>query len=122
MVKKDYYAILGVGRNASAGDVKKAYYKLAKKYHPDVNKDDPEAQKKFQEASEAYEVIAIQKLGCWVDYVMKLKFRFWGMSQNASNMILGGPPRIKWAVWGGPPVVLDTGLRVSGKLRLSFNN
>lgn len=59
MVKKDYYAILGVGRNASAGDVKKAYYKLAKKYHPDVNKDDPEAQKKFQEASEAYEVIAI---------------------------------------------------------------
>lgn len=56
--KKDYYEILGVGRNASGGEIKKAYYKLAKKYHPDVNKNDPEAQKKFQEASEAYEILA----------------------------------------------------------------
>jgi len=54
--KKDYYNILGVSRNASSKDVKKAYYQLAKKYHPDTSKDDPNAAKKFQEVSEAYEV------------------------------------------------------------------
>ena len=54
--KKNYYEVLGVPKNASQKEIKKAYYKMAKKYHPDVNKDDPGAQKKFAEASEAYEV------------------------------------------------------------------
>ena len=53
---KDYYKILGVSRNASSKEIKKSYYELAKKYHPDVNQKDPSAEKKFQEASEAYEV------------------------------------------------------------------
>lgn len=54
--KKDFYNILGVSKNASQKDIKKAYYELAKKYHPDTNKGDPSANKKFQEVSEAYEV------------------------------------------------------------------
>ncbi|KAH8372215.1 hypothetical protein KR093_010609 [Drosophila rubida] len=55
---KDYYATLGVAKNANAKDIKKAYYQLAKKYHPDTNKDDPDSSKKFQEVSEAYEVLS----------------------------------------------------------------
>nr|XP_053652856.1 protein tumorous imaginal discs, mitochondrial-like isoform X1 [Cherax quadricarinatus] len=55
--QRDYYEVLGIPRNASSKEIKKAYYQLAKKYHPDVNKDDPTSQKKFTEVSEAYEVL-----------------------------------------------------------------
>ena len=55
---KDYYGVLGVAKNSNQKDIKKAYYQLAKKYHPDTNKDDPAAMKKFQEVSEAYEVLS----------------------------------------------------------------
>ena len=58
MSKKDYYDILGVARNASKDDLKKAYRKLAMKYHPDRNTDDPSAADKFKEASEAYEILS----------------------------------------------------------------
>lgn len=57
MSKRDYYDVLGVSRDASEGDLKKAYRKLAMQYHPDRNKGDEEAAKKFKEASEAYEVL-----------------------------------------------------------------
>ena len=58
MSKRDYYEVLGVSRSASAQDIKKAYRKLAMKYHPDRNPDDTEAEAKFKEASEAYEVLS----------------------------------------------------------------
>ncbi|MBI1290926.1 molecular chaperone DnaJ [bacterium] len=59
MAKRDYYEVLGVDRNASPDDLKKAYRKLAMKYHPDRNPDNPaEAEEKFKEASEAYEVLS----------------------------------------------------------------
>ena len=54
----DYYKILGVEKNASADDIKKAYRKLARKLHPDLNPNDKEAQKKFQELNEANEVLS----------------------------------------------------------------
>ena len=57
MAKRDYYEVLGVSRNASDQDVKKAYRRLAMKYHPDRNPDDAAAEANFKEASEAAEVL-----------------------------------------------------------------
>lgn len=57
MSKRDYYEVLGVGKDASEADLKKAYRKLAMKYHPDRNKGDASAEEKFKEAAEAYEIL-----------------------------------------------------------------
>ena len=56
--KRDYYEVLGVDRNADEAALKKAYRVLAKKYHPDMNPGDADAEKKFKEASEAYAVLS----------------------------------------------------------------
>ncbi len=56
--KRDYYEVLGVNKNADEAEIKKAYRTLAKKYHPDMNPGDKEAEKKFKEASEAYAVLS----------------------------------------------------------------
>ena len=56
--KRDYYDVLGVSKDASADEIKKAYRKMAVKYHPDRNPDDKEAEEKFKEAAEAYDVLS----------------------------------------------------------------
>lgn len=82
---KDYYAILGVPRNADEKEIKKAYRRLARKYHPDLNPGDKEAERKFKEINEAYEVLSdpekrkrYDELGAaWTTYGQRDTEAFW---------------------------------------------
>lgn len=73
-----------MSKNSSAKDIKKAYYELAKKYHPDTNKDDPNAGKKFQEVSEAYEVLS--------DDGKRKEYDTWGATSEQMGMGGGRRP------------------------------
>ena len=61
LYRRDFYNILGVSRDASAKQIKKAYRTLAMKYHPDKNPDDPDAQTKFHDINDVYEVMSHDK-------------------------------------------------------------
>lgn len=83
MSKRDYYEVLGVEKSASADEIKKAYRKVAMKFHPDKNPGDNEAEEKFKEAAEAYEVLSDQNKKAQYD-----RFGHAGMRGNAGG---GGP-------------------------------
>ena len=69
MAKRDYYEVLGVDKSADEAAIKKAYRQLAKKWHPDVNPGNPEAEEKFKEVNEAYEVLSdAQKRAAYDQY------------------------------------------------------
>ena len=61
MNKRDYYEVLGVNRDSSEEEIKKAYRRLAMKHHPDRNLDNPKSEEHFKEAKEAYEILADSK-------------------------------------------------------------
>jgi molecular chaperone DnaJ len=90
VAKRDYYEVLGVEKNASKDDIKKAYRKLAIQYHPDKNPGNKEAEEKFKEATEAYEVLADDKKKAAYD-----QFGFAGVDS------MGGAQTHDWSTFQG---------------------
>ncbi len=91
MEYKDYYKILGVDRNADERTIKKAYRRLARKYHPDVNPGDKEAEEKFKEINEAYEVLSDPEKRAKYDRLSE-NYRRW-------QQMGGQPGGFDWAQW-----------------------
>lgn len=79
MSKRDYYEVLGVSKTATQDELKKAYRKLARKYHPDLNKDNPEAAEKFKECNEAYSVLSDEQKRTQYDQFGHAAFENGGM-------------------------------------------
>ncbi len=91
MEYKDYYKILGVDRNATTDEIKKAYRKLARKYHPDANQGDNSAEQKFKEIGEAYEVLS--------DTAKRRKYNNLGSSYNNFRTHGGRENDFDWTNW-----------------------
>lgn len=91
MEYKDYYDTLGVSKTASQDEIKKAYRKLARKYHPDVNPDDPNAEEKFKEINEAYQVLS--------DEEKRQKFDRFGSQWKQYQQTGGRPEDFDWSQW-----------------------
>ena len=86
--KRDYYEVLGVSRNADAGTIKKAYRKLAKKYHPDTNPGDKQAEKSFKEVTEAYTILSDPEKKRLYDQFGHSAFDGSGAGQNRTVILL----------------------------------
>ena len=89
MEYKDYYKILGLSKDATQDDIKRAYRKLAKKYHPDLNPNDKEAEKCFKEINEAYQVLGDEK--------KRKKYDRFGSSFNFQNGTHFDPSQYGWS-------------------------
>lgn len=99
---RDYYSILGVARNADAGEIKRAYRSLARRHHPDVNPGDTDAQERFKEVNEAYEVLS--------DTEKRAKYDQFGTQWRQWEQGGGDPSRF-WRQWFGSQG-RDAGVRV----------
>src|SRR6476469_10361232 len=84
-VPRDYYDILGVSREAGDAEIKKAFRKLARELHPDVNSHDPDAEDKFKEAAEAYEILSDPERRATYDRYGHEGLRSGGWSSSAAN-------------------------------------
>jgi DnaJ domain len=92
--KKDYYEVLGVNKDASEEEIKKSYRKLAMKYHPDRNPDNPKAEEQFKEAKEAYEMLSDDQKRAAYD-----QYGHAGVEQGAGAGGFGGAVRICVTTW-----------------------
>ena len=90
MSKRDYYEVLGVSKTATQDELKKAYRKLARKYHPDLNKDNPEAAEKFKECNEAYSVLSDDQKRAQYDQFGHAAFENGGMGGGGGFGGAGG--------------------------------
>jgi curved DNA-binding protein len=107
MEYKDYYKLLGVERDATEQDIKRAYRKLALKYHPDKNPDDDSAEERFKEINEAYEVLG--------DSDKRAKYDQLGSSYRQWERMGGGPGDFDWSQWMG-------GQGAPGGVRVEFGD
>ncbi len=114
---RDYYKVLGVERSASADEIKKAYRKLARKYHPDINPGNAEAETKFKEINEAYEVLS--------DADKRSKYDRFGADFNRYQQN-GAPGGFDWSQYttqgGGPRVDFGSGGGFSDFFESLFGN
>ena len=94
-MKKDYYEILGVSKNATAAEIKKAYRKKALEYHPDKNPGDKEAEEKFKEAAQAYEVLGDEQKRAQYDQYGHAAFEGGGGGLEASAEATLVPTELK---------------------------
>ncbi len=115
MAGTDYYAVLGISRDADADEIKSAFRRLARKYHPDVNRDDPNAEEKFKELGEAYAVLSdpqkrsqYDRFGSVSDQGQGVGFDFSGGINDIFEMFFGATSARR----SGPQVIDGRDLKV----------